>query len=616
RDYGNQGNRGDYGGQRGGGRRDYGDQGNQGDYGGQRGGGRRDYGDQGNQGDYGGQRGGGRRDYGDQGGHEEGNGGFSRGRYARGGNSIREGRIQDGRGDSEMPIEGPFDEQAARKLFELKRQYKNAKSGKDRRDIQREARRAIRRAHVDPSTQDEKTVTLLLNCAATFRSYPHSEGIKQAVQWMRQNIDALSSQNLALFANALGVLSVVDSDIILLQEVSPAVQSTFTEMSPVELVMILQAFKRNKIFSNAALQESMLQRLQSCVSQMPVPQLSTLAEVLVSAPLRKSNEAAWRELTNAVLLKAVSGVDRMHSREVITLLRAAPHLCVPEEPSLQLVQRAIDTVGFHTDEQIGELLEAVGGYRTLETPPEENLNRKLDELVDVLWTRLQRVAPYVDAASTTWIMRQASRCGIYVPPPTMEVMLAAVAKDMCYHRHTFRRCAALAEALAEQKAQAKALLLLLGDYCIGKRPTRQDREEADSPDDEEAAREVRMNIYARFLGDLTRARIALERAHSANPENGELGESVWSILSQRLEEGVLEAPPREVLKCVRAICTSEDCQLRNRANDEKIMTLVERRLSRDRESFTKEIPKEILEEFLGVLRDQPRAQKVVLACSV
>ncbi|ESL05843.1 hypothetical protein TRSC58_06493 [Trypanosoma rangeli SC58] len=289
-----------------------------------------------------------------------------------------------------MLIEGPFDEQAARKLFELKRQYKNAKSGKDRRDIQREARRAIRRAHIDPSTQDEKTVTLLLNCAATFHSYPHSEGIKQAVQWMRQNTDALSPQNLALFANALGVLSVVDSDIILLQEVSPAVQSTFTQMSPVELVMILQAFKRNKIFSNAALQESMLQRLLPCVSQMPVSQLSTLAEVLVTAPLRKSDETAWRELTNAVLFKAVSGVDRMHSREVITLLRAAPHLSVPEEPSLQLVQRAIDTVGFHTDEQIGELLEAVGGYRTLETPPGENLSRKLDELVEVLWTRLQK----------------------------------------------------------------------------------------------------------------------------------------------------------------------------------------------------------------------------------
>ncbi|KAF8286297.1 mitochondrial oligo-U binding protein TBRGG1 [Trypanosoma cruzi] len=607
RDYGDQGNQGDHGGQRGGGRRDYGDQGNRGDYGGQRGGGRRDYGDQGNQGDYGGQRGGGRRDYGGRGGRE---------RYSRGGNSTREGHNQGEGGAEERPLEGPFDEQAAKNLFELKRQYKHAKSGRDRRDIQREARRAIRRARVDPSTQDEKTVTLLLNCAATFHSYPHSEGIKQAIQWMRQNIAALSPQNLALFANALGTLSAVDSDIILLQEVTPAVQSVFTQMSPVELVMILQAFQRNKIFSNASLQESMLRQLSSCVSQMPAPQLSTLAGVLVSSPLRKSDETTWQELTNAVLSKAVSGVDNMHSREVITLLKAAPHLLVPEEPSLQLIQRAIDTVGFHTDEQVGEILESVAGYRNLEKPPGEKLSRKLDELVNVLWTRLQKVAPHVDASSATWIMHQSCRCGVDVPPSIMEVMLEAVAKDMRYHRYTFRRCAALAEALAEQKAPAKALLLLLGDYCIGRRPPREDREEADLPDEEEVTKETRMDIYSRFLGDLTRARIALENAHSANSENGEPGESVRVILPQRLEESVSAASPRELLKCIRVICTSaEDCQVRNRANDEKLMTLAEQRMSSEREGFLKDVPKEFLEEFLGTVKDRPRAQKVVLACT-
>ncbi|ORC90992.1 mitochondrial oligo-U binding protein TBRGG1, partial [Trypanosoma theileri] len=613
-DYGDQGNQGDWGGQRGGGRRDYGDQGNRGDWGGQRGGGRRDYGDQGNQGDWGGQRGGGgRRDYGgrdDRG----GDGGFERGKSARTGNSGREGRFQDGRGDDDrMPL-APFDEKAAKTLFDMKRQYKGAKSGKERREIQREARRVIRRARIDPSTQDEKTVTMLLNCAATFRSYPHSEGIKQAVEWMRQNIDALSPQNLALFANAVGALSVVDSDIILLQEVSPAVQSVFTQMSPVELVMVLQAFQREKVSDNGPLQDSMLQQLSSCVPQMPVPQLSTLASILVTAPLRKSNEAAWIEMTKAVASKAVSNVEKMHSREVITLLKAAPHLSVPEEHSLQLVNRAIATVGFHTDEQVGEILEAVAAYREQNTAGKE-LQDKLDELISVLWTRLQKVAPYADLASATWIMRQSRKCGVNVPPAIMEALLEAVTRELRYHRYTFRRCAALAEALAEQKAPAKLLLQLLGDYCIGKRPPREDREAAD-PQDEENTREVRMDIYARFLGDLTRARVALEDAYNAHPNNGEPGESLAVVLPQRLEESVQDASPREVLKCVRSLCTaSEDCRTRNHTNSDKIMNLVEQRLSKERESFLKELSKKNIEDFILAVGDAPRAKKIVRVIS-
>ncbi|KAH9580125.1 hypothetical protein LSM04_008762 [Trypanosoma melophagium] len=503
-----------------------------------------------------------------------------------------------------------FDENAAKTLFDMKRQYKSAKSGKERRDIQREARRFIRRARIDPSTQDEKTVTMLLNSAATFQSYPHSEGIKQAVQWMRQNIDALSPQNLALFANAVGALSVVDSDIILLQEISPAVQSVFTQMSPVELVMVLQAFQREKISDNGSLQDSMLQQLASCVPQMPVPQLSTLASILVTAPLRKSNEAAWSELTKAVVSKAVSGVEKMHSREVITLLKAAPHLSVPEEHSLQLINRAIATVGFHTEEQVGELLEAVAGYRAQDTIGKE-LQDKLDELINVLWTRLQKVAPYADLASATWIMRQSRKCGVNVPPAIMETLIEAVTREFRYHRYTFRRCASLAEALAEQKAPAKDLLQLLGDYCIGKRPPREDREVTD-PQDEENTREVRMDIYARFLGDLTRARIALEDAHNAHPDNGKPGESVAVVLAQRLEESVLDASPRDVLRCVRALCTaSEDCHTRNKANSDNIMKLVEQRLSKERESFLKELPKKSIEDFILAVGDAPRAKKVV-----
>ncbi|KEG13033.1 mitochondrial oligo-U binding protein TBRGG1 [Trypanosoma grayi] len=510
-----------------------------------------------------------------------------------------------------MPA-GPFDEQAAKGLFELKRQYKNAKTGKDRRDIQREARRIIRRARIDPSTQDEKTVTLLLNCAATFRSYPHSEGIKLATQWMRQNIDALSPQNLALFANAIGALSVIDSDTILLQEVSPAVQSVFTQMSPVEMVMILQAFQRERVTANASLQESMLQQLASCVPQMPAPQLSTLAGVLVTAPLRKSDEAAWRELTNTVFSKAVSGADNMHSREVITLLKAAPCLCVPEEHSLQLIKRAIATVGFHTEEQVGELLEAVAGYRSQEKAPDEELQRQLDELVSILWKRLEKVAPYADVTSATWIMRQARLCGVEIPPAIATALLEAVSREFRYHRHTFRRCAALADALAEQKVPAKALLQMVGDYCVGKRPPREDRDGADPEEEDDTPREVRMDIYARFLGDLTRARIALEKAHSANPENGEPGESLAVVLPQRLEESVLAASPREVLKCARSICVSPtSCRLHNHANDEKLMSLVEQRVTRERENFLMEVPKETLERFITALSDAPRAQKIV-----
>ncbi|CBH11723.1 hypothetical protein, conserved [Trypanosoma brucei gambiense DAL972] len=634
RNYDNRGGRGEWGdrgGQRGGNQRDYGDQrnydnrggrGEWGDRGGQRGDNQRDYGDQrnydnrggrGEWGDRGGQRGGNQRDNSNQFGYRnERDGGIGRQRSARDNFGAHDNRASDERGSTDPAVGEVFDEQAAKILYELKRRFKSSKTGKERRDVQREARRIVRRARVDPSTQDEKSVTLLLNCAATFRCYPHTEGIKQATEWMRKNIDGLSPQNVALFTNAIGALSVVDSDTILINEISPAVEACYGQMNPVELVMTLQAFQRGRITENEDLQVSLLQQLVTCVPQMPAPQLSTLAGVLVDTPLRKRDEATWQEIAKTVVSKAASGAENMHSREVITLLKATPRLGVPEDHSFHLVDRAIATVGFHTDEQIGELLEAVSYYRDPQKTCGRELNEKLDKLVDALWARLQKVAPFADAASVTTIMRAAHRSGIDVPRDIVSTLVQAVMRELRYHRFTFRRVASLSEALALQKVPAKELLAMLGDYCIGKRPPREERGENTPVDDHNSGIEERMDIYARFLGDLTKARIALENAHSSNAGNGEPGSSVSQILAQRLEDSVGSAPPRELLKSVRAICTAaDDCPFRNRANDGKIIALSEQRIAKEGASFMEGVRKTTMENFLSAVSGIPQAQKVV-----
>ncbi|KAH8614031.1 hypothetical protein ERJ75_000717300 [Trypanosoma vivax] len=619
-DYGDQGQRGDnWGGPRGGGRQDYGDQGQRGNnWGGPRGGGRQDYGDQGQRGDWGGPRGGGRQDYGDQGQRGDWGGPRGGGRQDYGSRSEFPARgngnfNSSGNADA-APME-PFNEQGARQLFELKRRFREAKTGKERREIQRDARRLIRRARVDPSTQDEKSVAVLLNCAATFRSYPHTEGIGQAVQWMRTNVDALSRQNIALFANAVGALWVLDSETILTKEISPIVKSAYKQMNPVELVMILQAFQRGRVSENASLQESMLEHLSSCIPQMPVSQLSTLASVLVDTPLRKSNEGLWQELCKSVFSRAVTDIDKVHSREAITLLKAAPHLRVSEEHSVLLVSRAVATARFHTDEQVGDLLESVANYRTMLDACGNELNAKLEELVNALWVRLQKVAPFADVSSATSILRHSRLSGVDVPPQVMEALLGAVTKELLFHRRSFRRLAALTEALAEQGAEAKQLLLLIGDYCIGKRPSREDSVEGYSPDSAQEQVEARLDIFSRFLGDLTRARIALENAYSANAANGELGESVLT-LAKRLEEGLATAMPREVLKCVQSICTASDgCRLRNSASDEKLISLAEQRIRKDCDAFFESVRVSNMERFVSSLGDNTRAQKIVQAVS-
>nr|CCC48384.1 conserved hypothetical protein, fragment [Trypanosoma vivax Y486] len=522
-DYGDQGQRGDnWGGPRGGGRQDYGDQGQRGNnWGGPRGGGRQDYGDQGQRGDWGGPRGGGRQDYGDQGQRGDWGGPRGGGRQDYGSRSEFPARgngnfNSSGNADA-APME-PFNEQGARQLFELKRRFREAKTGKERREIQRDARRLIRRARVDPSTQDEKSVAVLLNCAATFRSYPHTEGIGQAVQWMRTNVDALS-------------------------------------------------------------------------------------------------RGLWQELCKSVFSRAVTDIDKVHSREAITLLKAAPHLRVSEEHSVLLVSRAVATARFHTDEQVGDLLESVANYRTMLDACGNELNAKLEELVNALWVRLQKVAPFADVSSATSILRHSRLSGVDVPPQVMEALLGAVTKELLFHRRSFRRLAALTEALAEQGAEAKQLLLLIGDYCIGKRPSREDSVEGYSPDSAQEQVEARLDIFSRFLGDLTRARIALENAYSANAANGELGESVLT-LAKRLEEGLATAMPREVLKCVQSICTASDgCRLRNSASDEKLISLAEQRIRKDCDAFFESVRVSNMERFVSSLGDNTRAQKIVQAVS-
>lgn len=499
----------------------------------------------------------------------------------------------------------------------MKHDFKHAKASRDRRNLTRDARRLVRRTRIDPSTQDEKSISVLLNCAAMFNCAP-SDGVEQAIRWMRDNLRGLSPQNVAQLAYAVGVLHLPERRTILLEEVSPIVQSVLRDLTPVEVVMILQAFQRCRISENAELQERMLQQLPSCIETMPISQLSTLASVLGRHEVKSQNEALWRELVQSTMNRALADVSKMHSKEAITFLGAAPYLSLTSEQLCALVLRVSETAQFHTDEHVGELLHSLFLLKREIPEPSDELAKAMAELQQALIVRLDRVADFTTVPHATVIWRFADANSIEIPAVVQQKMCDAVVTSMVYHAVRFGSLSRLARSLSRQKLQSAKILNVIGNYAIGERPPRptsaipQELEEESMITREEREGidvEPREHICGRFAGHLTALRISLEDAWALN--GFPAIEAISSTLPRYIEEHMKDAKASQILKAVKWIsCADDDCKLRNKSHDEAVLKEAVRMVQEDKERFAELRPAHI-ERFAESLAEKPKAQEFI-----
>jgi hypothetical protein len=470
-----------------------------------------------------------------------------------------------------------FLQQNAETLLQMKQAFKQSKTRLERIQILREGRRLVRRTHVDASTQDERSVIVFLNCAATFKSGA-TEGVEEASQWVQLNIRGLSPHNVALYCNALGVLDLTDGVKVVREVVVPLLPSLIRDMTPVEVVMVLQAFQRLRIEGFDELKDSMLLQLEPCVSTMPVPQLSTLAEVLVKHRLRESNPENWGRIVQEVMRKALSSVETMHSKEVITFLTAVPRLDLPAEQVSDLLKRATATAGFHDDVQVATLFHSIYAVKKVFPEATPELTAAVDALQQALVLRLERVASFVNAETAGTILVNTARSHIELPTAITQTIYKAVQKHLTYKTVRVAQLERLAKGLAMGPPPSAELLDMVAKYAVGERPPRppkgtaEGEHDGDAQDEEEIANlraAKQESLYARNFNRYVSLRLELEGAYAkagAKPP-----EALTTTLPEHLVQHIGETYASTLLSGIWALLsTPTECSCRNVANDEAL----------------------------------------------
>ncbi|GET90682.1 mitochondrial oligo_U binding protein TBRGG1, putative [Leishmania tarentolae] len=510
--------------------------------------------------------------------------------------------------------------QDADKLLKMKHDYKKAKVTKERSEIVKEARQLLRRMRIDPSTQDERSVAIVINCAATFSVPSTIDAVGQALQWMRNNIGGISPQNVALFANALGLIFPPEAKQVMVSEVMPAVQSVMCEMTPVEVVMVLQALQRLRIKENEKLQDDLLSHLEPCISSMPVQQLSTLASVLHYHSMQTRENVKWKRIAHETLARALAGVEGIHSREAIVLLCAAPFLDASQKQICQLLARVTETAQFHTDDQVAELMSAIFHIRQQLSEPSVEVTAAVDELHAALMTRLEKVSAFVGPRSASRIWRYAHASNVELPALIQETMCATLIKLLTFRAVQFRSLARLMASLSTQKLPSTEILTVIANCSVGVRPPRPTKaipsEESETLEDGEDRESIRTAafeaLYGRHFGTLTELRINLENAFAKNDLSP--NDVLAKTLPENLLKHVEEASPRQMLTAVVAIAlASADCPCRNKTHDAAVCAAVLTALQDNPENFKSDLSPEHVDWFVGSIPADSDAAEIVAA---
>ncbi|CCW67993.1 unnamed protein product [Phytomonas sp. Hart1] len=496
-------------------------------------------------------------------------------------------------------------------LVDLKRKYKQSKSLKERNGFFQEARRLVRSTSVDLSTQDEKSMTTFLNIATMFNCNVE-DNIEQAVQWMRQNLGGLSSQNLALFTNAIGVLEIQDAKVILCEDIIPVIKSHLNNMTPVEIVMVLQAFQRLRINDQAEFQNDLLILLEPCIDTMHISELSTLVTTLSWHPMKTTDEPRWHAMTERIINKVLTDVDRIHSREAITLLLASTFLMIEQDRIVQLLRRVTTTSGFHTDEQIGDIFRALARIHKNIEKPEEELIHACKELKKALLARLERVVQFANIKSITIIWRNSKLCDVELPTALQEQILNVSMERFLYYQPRFRIICNFVKEAILQKLPSTAIFHVFSDYAIGKRPLRPDQNEQDSPssDADDSGMFAPDIFFKRHFSELISLRLCLENVFAVNGATAPY--SLTTTLPQELLAHVGEIFPKQALAVVRTIALFPDNKLQNTKNNEALLAAIEARIKREGSEFFRDISPNFIENVKKSIIDNPKTQNMAV----
>ncbi|EPY22448.1 mitochondrial oligoU binding protein TBRGG1 [Angomonas deanei] len=366
----------------------------------------------------------------------------------------------------------------AKELVQLKQEFKAAKSLQERVGIRATALRMLNGIRIDPSTQDERSVMTVLNCADTFDSKPNA-AIEVALTWARRNLGALSPQNIALFGHAVAALRPPDAKNILLTDVWAATRGLLPDMTTVEVVMLLQAYsyvlRKDEV---CEMEIVMLEQLLPCIGEMPVQQLSTLLEVL--SHRRKGLEHKRPDLLKSscesIFERLEKGTEKMHSNEVTRILCASLIRQAPASLVSRLFLREVEVVNFLTDTEVGTVMWATGMMNNAPVGGDTAVSEAVQKLLPALLERLQKVAHLAHTKTVSSALTGAALLRLTLPVELEEKLCYRVKVDLATKGMKVRKMEKLARSLmlyrCSSQQVAKTTLALVANAVTGKLPSR------------------------------------------------------------------------------------------------------------------------------------------------
>jgi hypothetical protein len=502
----------------------------------------------------------------------------------------------------------------AQELHQLKRQFKAAKLRRERNDLIKQSKRVVYSLNLDPSTQDEKSVALLLNGAAFFGIIYSAPALQQAVTWMSENVSALESQHLAMFAHAVVALKVPSAAAILTNVILP-VASEFVsagKLTPVELIMVLQAIARTNVSGQEKLVNDILARLTESAAKLKTSELSTLCAVFDSTFLSGKEKSVKSILTEG--LKVVDqSMDSVHSNDILLLAEHLAPLASQAGVTTifwgKFLSRAIAVAGFFGDRQLPHAFRGLREMQKLaEIQNEPAVSARMIDYRQALEKRLDVCKNAFNLEGFTELLESLLHCQSSNNLQNYLSQVAGGVVQSCKFQSNditdFTRCV---KAISRFGMPFDALVETCVEFALGKGRRAPRSGEEDSVTGEPAAalpkeleESIRMrleNKQARNIFELVQIRLFAEIAYDNRTLPSSLSEELPKLILQRLHL----AHPESLLSVARLLYSADGQNpCANSVNSSDILQAIAKRAKNERDFFKMVTTPGFLESFAAL----------------
>lgn len=506
-------------------------------------------------------------------------------------------------------------------LFQMKRQFKSAKLRRERREIMMSAKKLVYSLSIDPSTQDEKSVALLLNTAAFFDVICTAPALQQAITWMTENVSALEPRHVAMFSHAVVALKVTGGSAILSKTILPTAGKLVSagKFTPVELIMLLQAIAKSNVHGQDQIVKSILDRICENAGKLKTSELSTVCTIFDSAFI-EGKESAVKAILTEALAQVEKSMDAVHSNDILLIAEHLPPLASMASVSAgfwsKLLSRAIAVAGFFGDRQLPHAFRGLREmYKLPEIQNDAAATLKMNDFRQAIEKRLDVCKKSFNLEGFAELLHACLHCQSSSNlSDLLDQAAAGVVEFLNFARADTSEIVACVKAIAKLGAPFDGLLGTLLQIAAGtferkaristgdKAASSDVATPAETPaalpkDLEESIRQRRENRNARSIVDLTQIRVFSEIAYDTRAQP----EALTTDLPRILVGSVPLAHPEDLLSVARLLYSADGqnpCV--NTSNNSDILQAITKRAKNEKDFFRLVSTPGFLESFAAL----------------